>query len=439
MNKKATLALIAALAVTPILASGATAAPSEPIVMQNAATVQTTVPMATPFHALAPKQPVKGQVVHFTLEAKRAKMEINGEVREVWTFNQQVPAPTLRVHQGDTVRFTLVNTDPEMEHGLDFHAGQMDMGKYHKAIKPGESVTFDWKANYPGVFYYHCSAAPVDMHIANGMFGAVIVDPPGYKPVGKEYVLIQHEWYKDSATNLDVLRSGEEPEAMAFNGTPARYMDDPLTAAAGENVRFYFVNAGINKFSAFHVIGTIFDKVLLDGNPANTLRGVQTVAVPPGGALTADLAADKGVYAILTHSLKDAFKGAIGVLSVGDAPAGDAAHSHGGGGTSDGTSGGSDSDSGSHDQDHAASGNQVGMKNFAFTAPNLTVNKGDTVTWTNEEASLHTIVGDTFDSRTEKQAGLKLGESYSHKFDTAGTYNYKCSLHPFMTGKITVK
>lgn len=71
----------------------------------------------------------------------------------------------------------------------------MDMGKYHQAIKPGESITFDWKANYPGVFYYHCSADPVIMHIANGMFGAVIVDPPGYMPEGKEDVLIQHEWY----------------------------------------------------------------------------------------------------------------------------------------------------------------------------------------------------------------------------------------------------
>src|SRR5665647_702735 len=229
MKLKIFFRLIVSLAV--VLGSFATvamAAPSKPIVTPNAAPVQTTVDNAVPFDAMAPAQPDKGKVVNFTLEAKRAKLEIQpGVVKEVWTFNGQVPAPTLRVNQGDTVHFTLINKDPDMEHGLDFHAGQMDMGTYHKPIKPGESVSYDWKAEYPGVFYYHCSAGPVIMHIANGMFGAVIVDPPGYKPEGKEYVLIQSEWYKNS-TDLNALLE-ESPQAVAFNGIPAQYVGKPLT------------------------------------------------------------------------------------------------------------------------------------------------------------------------------------------------------------------
>lgn len=246
MNFRIYFRLIVSLAVAlGSFASVALAAPSEPIVTPNAAPVQATVDNAVPFDAVAPAQPEKGKMVNFTLEAKRAKLEIQpGVVKEVWTFNGQVPAPTLRVNQGDTVHFTLINKDPDMEHGLDFHAGQMDMGTYHKPIKPGESVSFNWKAEYPGVFYYHCSAAPVIMHIANEMFGAVIVDPPGYKPEGKEYVLIQSEWYEHS-TDLNALME-DSPQAVAFNGIPAQYVGNPLIADPGEKVRFYFVNAGIN-------------------------------------------------------------------------------------------------------------------------------------------------------------------------------------------------
>lgn len=414
------------------------AAPSAPIVTQNAVQVEKTVSPAVPFDPVAPAQVEKGKTVNFTLEAKRAKLEIApGQTREVWTFNGQVPAPTLRVNQGDTVHFTLVNKDPDMEHGLDFHAGQMDMGTFHKPIKPGESVSFDWAANYPGVFYYHCSANPVIAHIANGMFGAVIVDPPGYKPSGKEYVLIQHEWYKDGA-DLDEFINGK-PEALAFNGVPSQYATNPLLADPGENVRFYFVNAGINNFSAFHVIGTIFDKVLLDGNPQNTLHGVQTVAVPPGGALVTDLVADTGTYAILTHSMKDAMKGALGILKVGDQPVAQEGMSHGNSGSSATSSSASlSAPSLQADADDAAA-TTIHMANFAYSPKSATVKAGSKVTWLNDEATLHTVVSDTFDSRTEKKDGFNKGERYSHLFTAPGIYKIRCTLHPFMTGTVTVK
>jgi FtsP/CotA-like multicopper oxidase with cupredoxin domain len=152
------------------------------------------------------------------------------------------------------------------------------------------------------------------MHIANGMFGAVIVDPPGYQPAGTEYVLIQNEWY-NPAGGLDAVLNGQ-PTAVALNGVAAQYVSQPLTARAGETVRFYFVNAGVSNFAGFHVIGEIFDHVYPDGNPKNSKQGVQTVTVPPGGAVVADLVAEPGSYPILTHSLGDATQGALGILQV---------------------------------------------------------------------------------------------------------------------------
>lgn len=288
-----------------------------PVIKQNAVTPIATPGPAVPFDPKAPAQAVKGEVVEVKLEAKRVMMEVApGDTREVWTFNGSVPTPTIRVHQGDTVRITLVNKDPEMAHGLDFHAGQMDMGTFHQAIKPGESMTFEFQANYPGLFYFHCSAAPVDMHIANGMFGAVIVDPPGYVPEGKEYVVIQNEWYKAGAS-VQELREGK-PVAVALNGSAARHVNEPLTAAPGEKVRFYFINAGINDFSAWHIIGTIFDAIYPDGNPLNKREGVQTVTVAPGGAVITDLTVpDAGTYLMLTHQMNDAMRGGLGYLKVG--------------------------------------------------------------------------------------------------------------------------
>ncbi|HLO04449.1 MAG TPA: multicopper oxidase domain-containing protein [Symbiobacteriaceae bacterium] len=290
-----------------------------PVVTDHAVTPDQTPGQAVAFNPIAPPQPEQGKVVDVHLEAKRVMMQVApGDTREVWTFNGQVPAPTIRIHQGDTLRVTLTNKDPEMAHGLDFHAGQMDSGTFHKPIEPGQSETFEFKANYPGVFYFHCSAGPVIMHIANGMFGAVIVDPPGYKPEGKEFVLIQNEWY-NPAGGLQAMMT-ELPTAVALNGVAAQYVDKPLQAVAGEKTRFYFVNAGINDFTAFHVIGTIFDQVLLDGNPKNLKKGVQTVTIPPGGALVTDLRADSGTYPILTHQMNDATKGALGILQVNAGP-----------------------------------------------------------------------------------------------------------------------
>lgn len=271
---------------------------------------------AVPFNPVAPAQPENGELVEVELVAQRAMMEVSSGVeREVWTFNGQVPAPSIRVNQGDTVRITLSNKDPNMTHGLDFHAGQMDMGTFHKAIEPGGKMTFEFKANYPGVFYYHCSADPVIGHIANGMFGAVIVDPPGYEPKDKEFVVIQHEWYQEDAGMNEWVN--EKPVAVAFNGVPQQYMSHPLVAKEGDEVRFYFVNAGINDFASWHIIGEIFDEVYLDGNPKNKRTGVQSILVGPGDAVITDLnTTEAGDYLMLTHQMNNAMRGGLGLLRI---------------------------------------------------------------------------------------------------------------------------
>lgn len=437
-----------------LLFSSVQAAPAGFRISPNAVSVSAEVVPALTFNPEAPPQPERGKVVEVTLEAVRAKLEITpGEFQEVWTFNRQVPAPTIRIHQGDTLRVTLLNKDPEMDHGLDFHAGQMDSGTYHKAIKPGESAVFEFRANYPGVFYYHCSAGPVLMHIANGMFGAVIVDPPEYKPAGKEYVLIQHEWY-DKLTDLTTLLTSQ-PKAVAFNGVPAQYIEKPLTAKPGEPVRFYFVDAGPNHFSAFHVIGTIFDKVLQDGNPANALHGVQTITVPPGGAVITDLVADTGTYPILTHVMKDATKGALGILKVGDPALGHDGNAHGGGDSAPATGDGSATPPVPSPDPAPApapvSANTITMSNFSFSPNVIKVKAGTTVTWLNNDDVEHTVVDADaatpaqrlFDSTGEKEGKspqlMQKGDSFSFTFDKPGTYRYKCQPHPFMTGTVVVE
>jgi nitrite reductase (NO-forming) len=435
------------MAGTLLLVAQVSAAPPAPVVTQDAVPVLREPVPATPFNPEAPPQPAAGQVVDVHLEAVRAKLALKpGAEQEVWTFNGQVPAPTLRVHQGDTLRITLTNKDPEMEHGLDFHAGQMDSGTFHKPIKPGESETFTFQANYPGVFYYHCSAGPVLMHIANGMFGAVIVDPPGYKPAGKEYVLIQHEWYAHLTDLTSLITSA--PAAVAFNGVPAQYLDKPLTANPGEPVRFYFVDAGPNHFSAFHVIGTIFDQVLQDGNPANALHGVQTIVVPPGGAVITDLVADTGTYPILTHVMKDATLGALGLLKVGEPGAG---HTPAPAPSPAPVPAPAPPPAPAPAPDPGGNGATIHMSNFAFVPNVLTIKAGTTVTWENMENTDHTVVDADaktpaeriFDSTGEKDGQpihyLKQGDKFSFTFDKPGTYHFKCLPHPFMTGTIVVQ
>lgn len=257
------------------------------------------------------------------LEAKDAQLEVAGGVTmNAWTFGGTVPGTILHMRQGDTMNFTLKNV-AQMGHSIDFHAAQTPWNVNYQMVLPGKDFSFSWKANYPGVFMYHCGTGPVLQHLGNGMYGAIIVDPPQAFAPAKEYVLVQSEMYlsqaKDGTTwDGDLARmQAILPDFVVFNGGYNQYQQQPLTAAPGELIRLHVVNAGPTLFSAFHVIGAIFDKVYPDGNPQNVMHGVQTYTVPPGGGTTFELRIpDAGQYPFVTHSFAYTGLGAVGLIEV---------------------------------------------------------------------------------------------------------------------------
>lgn len=282
-------------------------------------------PASIPAHQIYdPKAPaaLQGRTVNVTLTVKEVLISIAPDVAyHAWTFNGTVPGPVIRVRQGQTIHFTLVN-DGMMPHSIDFHAAQTPWNVNYQEVPVGKSFTFDWKANYPGVFMYHCGSPVVIYHMANGMYGAIIVDPAqGWTPA-QEYVLVQSEFYTTQlpdgtfSADPDKLTSGI-PDYVVFNGYANQYKASPIVAKAGERIRIFIVNAGPTLFSAFHVIGAIFSDTYADGNPANHMVGNQTVTIPPGGGMVVELTIPQaGLYPFVTHSFADVGKGALGVLTV---------------------------------------------------------------------------------------------------------------------------
>jgi nitrite reductase (NO-forming) len=294
---------------------------SAPTTTTSKSVPQVQVPTHQTYDA-QPSAAPQGNTVNINLVAKEALISIApGVAYNAWTFNGSVPGPILRVRVGQTVHFTLTN-DSSMPHSIDFHAAQTAWDQNYQPVAPGQTFSFDWKANYPGVFLYHCGTPPVMMHMANGMYGAIIVDPAeGWAPA-HEYVLVQSEFYTskapDGSYNGDMDKMMRNtPDYVVFNGYANQYKDAPLQAKAGERIRLFLVNAGLSLFSAFHVIGAIFSDTYMDGNPANHMYGDQTVVVAPGGGYVVELTIpDPGKYPFVTHSFSAAMMGALGILQV---------------------------------------------------------------------------------------------------------------------------
>lgn len=254
-----------------------------------------------------------------------------GVTYDAWTFGGQVPGPTYRVTVGDSVDFTIVNK-ALMPHSMDFHAAEIAPSRAYVNVMPNDSLHFGFRARTPGVFMYHCGTAPVAAHIANGMYGALLVDPVTPRPRAREFVLVQSEFYlgpktgPDSVQSLDWQRMLDlAPDYVTFNGVASQYATHPLQVDVGEPVRFYVVNAGPNRVSSFHVVGAVFDRVYLDGF-GTPLRGVQTFEVPVGGGMIFDVRlAEAGIYPFVSHAFADATKGAVGMLRAGN-PSGSMSH-----------------------------------------------------------------------------------------------------------------
>ena len=253
----------------------------------------------------------------------------DGTTYRYWTFNGKVPGPMFRVRVGDTVDVHLKNSaDSWMNHNVDFHAVTGPGGGAHATeAGPGEEKSFSFKALKPGLFVYHCATPSVAQHIANGMFGMILVEPEGgLEPVDREFYVMQSEIYTEEPFGQrgEVNQSyekllAETPEYYVFNGAvDALAKAHPLKARVGERVRLFFGVGGPNKTSSFHVIGEILDKVYdFGGLRSEPLADVQTVTVPPGGAMMAELKLEvPGQYVLVDHAISRVERGLKGFLVV---------------------------------------------------------------------------------------------------------------------------
>ncbi|HYV94914.1 MAG TPA: hypothetical protein VE978_24280, partial [Chitinophagales bacterium] len=210
----------------------------------------------------------------------------------------------------------------KMPHSIDFHPAMVNPLDKYRSVDPGATIHFTWTANYPGVLMYHCGTPMVLQHMIYGMIGMVIVEPNDGFPgkADREFAIVESEFYlkknKDSVYVPDLNAAlNMQPAYVTFNGKYQQYVNSPLNAKAGERVRMYVLNAGPNLFSAFHVIGTLFDLVWMDGNPQNVLHGMQTVSLAPSsGAIVEFILPEKGIYTFVDHSFAKATKGAVGQI-----------------------------------------------------------------------------------------------------------------------------
>ncbi|WP_246728357.1 copper-containing nitrite reductase [Microvirga terricola] len=259
--------------------------------------------------------------------------EVTGQLADgtnyrYWTFNSKVPGPLIRVRVGDTVEVSLKNADDSvMMHNVDFHAvtGPGGGAKATEAA-PGESRGFEFKALSPGLYVYHCATPMVAQHIANGMYGMILVEPEGGLPkVDHEYYVMQGEIYTEQAFGTKGLAEesydklvSERPEYFVFNGTTDALKKNPLKAKVGETVRVFFGVGGPNYTSSFHVIGGIFDKVYpMASLTSSPLKDVQTITTPPGGASMVEFKVEvPGNYILVDHALSRVERGLAGILKV---------------------------------------------------------------------------------------------------------------------------
>jgi nitrite reductase (NO-forming) len=250
-----------------------------------------------------------------------------GFVVHAWTFGGTVPGPTIRVHLGDTVRVHLTNRG-SMTHSIDFHASQTAMNHQMVEILPGQTFTYTFTADYAGVWMYHCGTAPALHHIANGMFGMVIVEPKGGLPkVDHEVALVQSEWYlggqKQPADYAKANAAAPAPDFVVFNGIANQYKDNPIMVGTKSRVRVFVLDAGPNVDSSYHVVGTIFDTVIKEGITLAKGNaggwGSQAVDLAPAqGAIIEFSPQEDGMYPMVTHAFNFVGRGAIGVFMAGD-------------------------------------------------------------------------------------------------------------------------
>src|SRR5689334_17311529 len=294
-------------------------------------------PQGEPVHAVLTSPPLvppptgrhAPAKVIVNLEVKEVEREISPGVKYTfWTFGGTVPGSFIRVRQGDTVEFHLANhPDNKMPHNIDLHGVTGPGGGAASSFTaPGHQSQFTFKALNQGLYVYHCATAPVGMHVANGMYGLILIEPPeGLSPVDHEYYVMQGDFYtvgkyrEKGAQSFDMQKAiDENPTYVLFNGAEGALTGpNTLKAKTGERIRLFVGNGGPNLISSFHVIGEIFDKVQPEGG-THPQENVQTTLIPAGGAATVEFHTEvPGNYVLVDHSIFRAFnKGALAILEV---------------------------------------------------------------------------------------------------------------------------
>ena len=286
------------------------------------------------YDATLPPAPA-GDLVKVQMTLKDMTVEIAPGVKyNTWAFDGHgAPGPVVHVREGQTVEMTLTNGGA-IPHSIDFHAARIAPNVAFKDVAPGKSIKFRFTASDPGVFMYHCGTKPVLAHIANGMYGAIVVQPKQALPaVDNEYVLVGSEWYLngdgiDEPASLDMAKArARMADWVTFNGYANQYVTHPLTANPGETTRFWVVAAGPTNNVNFHVVGAMLDRAWVNSDMKNPPQnGVQTVLVPAGGGAVFDVKVDKeGLYPFVSHAFADVDLGQVGLLKVGN-PKGTSTH-----------------------------------------------------------------------------------------------------------------
>lgn len=279
-------------------------------------------------------EPPPGEVKRFRVDVYEHVTKVHKDLypTRVWSYGVNGVlhrgtgvSPPLVVTEGDEVEITLVNGGSEkmnvtMPHSIDFHSSEVNPGEAFATIQPGETHRFSFTAKHPGVFMYHCATDPVLHHTGAGMVGAMIVKPKNLLPADRELWLTQQEYYfGPPGKDADLVKmQAKRPDVIAFNGYADQYKERPIQVKRGERIRMYLMNAGPSIWSAFHVIGTVFDRTVIEG-----ARGshAQTVNLAPSQGGWVELTLDKeGTYPFVTHAFGDMVKGALGVLATENPP-----------------------------------------------------------------------------------------------------------------------
>ena len=298
---------------------------ADPEIIGEEKAVLTSPPLVPP--PITRKHPTKLIV---TLEViEKVKRMADGVDYLFWTFGGDVPGSFIRVREGDLIEFHLGNhPTSKMPHNIDLHAVTGPGGGAASSFTaPGHQSQFSFKALNPGLYVYHCATAPVGMHVANGMYGLILVEPKeGLPKVDREYYVMQGDFYTQGAFGEEGLQAfdqtkalNEQPSYVVFNGSVGALVGDKsLKAKVGETVRLYVGNGGPNLTSSFHVIGEIFDQVYQEGGMIPTQKHVQTTLIPAGGSAIVEFKTEvPGTYILVDHALFRAFnKGALGMLKV---------------------------------------------------------------------------------------------------------------------------